>query len=48
MDITRLLARLRHFWEQQLRLQRLYIDRHDVSGTDALQAMARRRMSGLG
>jgi hypothetical protein len=34
-----LIAKLRQFWTVQLRLQQLYIDRHDVSGGDALDAL---------
>ena len=32
-------ARLQEFWNQQVRLQQLYIDRHDVSGGDAIEAL---------
>ena len=39
-------AQLRLFWNQQLRLHQLYLDRHDVSGGDALDALARREWSG--
>ena len=43
MSSTRVLAKMRHFWDQQLRLHQLYLDRHDVSGGDAIDALARRR-----
>ena len=43
MNSERVLTKVRHFWNQQLRLQQLHIDRHDVSGQDALTAIARRR-----
>jgi hypothetical protein len=43
MTNTKVLTRIRHFWNQQLRLQQLYLDRHDVSGGDAMAALARRR-----
>ncbi len=34
---------LLQFWHQQLRLHQLYLDRHDVSGQDALRALAERK-----
>jgi hypothetical protein len=43
MSSTRVLAKVRHFWNQQLLLHQLYLDRHDVSGGDAIDALARRR-----
>jgi hypothetical protein len=43
MSSTRVLADVRHFWNQQLRLHQLYLDRHDVSGRDAVDALARRK-----
>jgi hypothetical protein len=43
MTSTRVLAKMRHFWNQQLHLHQLYLDRHDVSGMDAIDALARRR-----
>jgi hypothetical protein len=43
MSSTRVLAKVRHFWNQQLRLQQLYVDRHEVSGRDAIDALAKRR-----
>jgi hypothetical protein len=43
MNSARVLTKLRHFWDQQVRLHQLYIDRHDVSGGDAIDALARRR-----
>jgi hypothetical protein len=43
MSSTRVLAKVRHFWNQQLRLHQLYLDRHDISGSDAIDALARRR-----
>jgi len=36
-------AQLQEFWDQQLHLQELYLNRCDVSGGDALRAMARRK-----
>jgi hypothetical protein len=36
-------ARWRQIWNQQIRLHQLYLDRHDVSGGDALDALAKRR-----
>jgi hypothetical protein len=42
MSSTRVLAKMRHFWNQQLGLHQLYLDRHDVSGRDAIDALARR------
>jgi hypothetical protein len=38
-------AQLREFVNQQLRLHQLYLDRHDVSGGDALDALAMREWS---
>ena len=34
-----LLTKMREFWEQQVRLQQRYLDRHDASGGDALDAL---------
>jgi hypothetical protein len=45
MSDSRVFTKMRHFWEQQVRLHQLYIDRNDVSGGDAIAAMARRRKS---
>jgi hypothetical protein len=39
------IERLQQFWNQQVRLRQLYLDRHDVSGRDALDALAGRRWS---
>jgi hypothetical protein len=39
------LAKVRHLWNEQVRLQQLYLDRHEVSGMDSLDALARRRNS---
>ena len=36
-------AELHEFWDRQLHLQELYLSRFDVSGGDALRAMARRK-----
>jgi hypothetical protein len=36
-------TRWQQFWQQQVRLQQLYLDRHDVSGGDALEALAKRK-----
>jgi hypothetical protein len=47
MGNKRVLAKVRHFWNQQLRLHQLYLDRHDVSGRDAIDALARQRWSSL-
>jgi hypothetical protein len=32
-------AQVREFWDQQVRLQQRYLDRHDASGGDALDAL---------
>ena len=32
-------AQMRELWEQQVRLQQRYLDRHDASGGDALDAL---------
>ena len=37
------MERLQQFWNEQIRLHQLYLDRHEVSGRDALDALARRR-----
>ena len=34
-----LLTKMREFWEQQVRLQQRYLDRHDASGGEALYAL---------
>jgi len=39
------IERLQQFWNEQVRLRQLYLDRNDVSGRDALDALARRRPS---
>jgi len=36
-------TRWKQIWKQQVRLHQLYLDRHDVSGGDALDALAKRR-----
>src|ERR1044072_1188544 len=36
-------AHVQEFWDQQLHLQELYLNRCDVSGGHALRAMARRK-----
>ena len=36
-------AKIRHLWNEQVRLRQLYLDRNEVSGMDALDALARRR-----
>ncbi|MGK5683086.1 hypothetical protein [Actinoplanes sp. URMC 104] len=36
-------TRLRRMWKDLEHLQHLHIDRHDVSGRDALEALAARR-----
>jgi hypothetical protein len=38
------ISRWKRFWKQQVRLHQLYLDRHDVSGGDALDALARRKL----
>jgi hypothetical protein len=43
MSSTSVLTKVRHSWNQQLRLHQLYLERHDVSGRDAIDALARRR-----
>jgi hypothetical protein len=48
MSSPRVLTKARHFWNQQLHLHQLYLDRHDVSGRDALDALARRRNAKYG
>jgi hypothetical protein len=40
------LAKLREFYEGQVRLQQLYLDRHDVTGHEALAAMHTLHWSG--
>ena len=42
---THLRARLHEFWNQQLHLQQLYLSSFDVSGGDALEALAQRKRS---
>ncbi len=37
-------AQLQQTWHHQIRLHQLYLDRHDVSGGDALDALAGRRL----
>jgi hypothetical protein len=39
-------AGLSEFWNQQLHLHQLYLNSFDVSGGDALDAVARRKPSG--
>jgi hypothetical protein len=34
-----LFTRMREFWDQQIRLHQRYLDRNDVSGGDALDAL---------
>jgi hypothetical protein len=48
MSIARGLAKVRQFWNEQLRLRQLYLDRLDVSGRDAIDALARRRNANPG
>ena len=38
-------SKWQQFIKQQLRLHQLYLDRNDVSGRDALDALAKRRRS---
>jgi hypothetical protein len=38
-------ARLQEFWNQQIRLHQLYLNSFDVSGGDALDALAQRKRS---
>jgi hypothetical protein len=40
-----LFTKMREFWEQQVRLQQRYLDRHDASGGDALDALMLREWS---
>ena len=43
MTSSEAFARIRHLWNEQVRLHQLYLDRHEVSGMDTLDALARRR-----
>jgi hypothetical protein len=40
------LAKLREFYEGQIRLQQLYLDRHDTTGRQALTALHTLHWSG--
>jgi len=40
------LDRLRRFWDEQVHLHQLYLDRQDVSGLDGVRAMRTLRWNG--
>lgn len=46
--LHRTLRHIRRFWDQQLYLQQLYLDRHELSGREAEAAFRQLRWSGSG